>query len=302
MCFLPNLVGHRVALLIDMQRYWQMTKPTIGLLVVVTVLPTLVMALGTVPAPAIALAAVIGTFLASASAAVFNHVVDCDIDSVMTRTRSRPLPAGRVPKSSAIIFGTVLGLVSFGLLYWLTNPLAAWIAVGANAFYVVGYTMFLKRRTVQNIVIGGAAGAVGPLIGWAAATGTIGWPAWALFLVIFLWTPPHFWSLAIKYKDDYTRAGIPMLPSVQGEAVTRRMILAYTLTLVPAILSLTIFGAAGWVFAGAAGAATAYFLYLAWRLYRSNDSKLAMPVFHYSCLYLFAVFGALALDRLLPLM
>jgi len=249
----------------------------------------------------VALAAIFGTFLASASAATFNHVIDRQIDALMVRTKARAIPAGHISRTEATWFGVCLGAIAFFLLYRYTFPLAAWIAVAANAFYVLVYTMGLKRRTTQNIVIGGAAGAVGPLIGWAAVTGVVGWPAWALFLVIFLWTPPHFWALAIKYKDDYARAGIPMLPAVKGDAVTRRMILAYALTLVPATLSISLFGAAGWIYGSVAGAASVYFAYLAARLVLSGNNKLAMPIFHYSCLYLFVIFGALALDQLIYL-
>ena len=280
--------------------YFQMTKPTITLLVVVTVFPGILLASpGRIPHMTLILASLIGTWLASSSAAVFNHLVDAEIDRHMVRTRKRPVASGRVVNRNAIIFATALGLISFAVLAVCTTWLAAFIAVAANAFYVLFYTMYLKRRTVQNIVIGGAAGAVGPLIGWASVEHAVGWPAWVLFLVIFLWTPPHFWALAIKYKDDYAAAGIPMMPVVRGEAVTRRQMFWYTLSLVPVVASLTVFGAAGWVYLIGAMSFTLYFVWMAWKLMRTGDNKLAMPLFHYSCLYLFGVFGALMVDRLL---
>lgn len=287
---------------IDWQSYYQLMKPTISMLVVVTVVPTLFMAESRLPSFSVALAALVGTYLAAGSAAIFNHLVDSDIDGYMKRTRSRPIPSGKVSGSRAASFATVLGIVSFMILFHWTTPLAAWIALAANAFYVVIYTMFLKRRTVQNIVIGGAAGAVGPLIGWAAVNGTLEWPAWVLFAVIFLWTPPHFWALAIKYKDDYTKAKIPMLPSVKGVAVTRKQIFLYTLTLIPTVASLSFFGKAGWFYGISASALTLYFVWLAFKLLQTEENQRAMPLFYYSCFYLFGIFGVLTIDRLIVLL
>jgi protoheme IX farnesyltransferase len=282
--------------------YFNLTKPTITLLVVVTVLPGILLASsGSLPKMTLIICSLIGTWLASSSAAVFNHLVDADIDRNMLRTKRRPVASGRVHNLNAMIFGTTLGLASFLVLSVGASLLAAGLAVIANAFYVLFYTMYLKRRTVQNIVIGGAAGAVGPLIGWASVEPTIGWPAIILFLIIFLWTPPHFWALAIKYKDDYAAAGIPMMPVVKGDQETRRQILLYTLSLLPVVASLTVLGDAGWVYLVGAMAFTIYFAWMAWKLFKTADNKLAMPLFHYSCLYLFGVFGALIVDRLISL-
>ena len=282
--------------------YFSLTKPTITLLVVVTVLPGILLASsGSLPKMTLIICSLIGTWLASSSAAVFNHLVDADIDRNMLRTKRRPVASGRVHNLNAMIFGTTLGLASFLVLSVGASLLAAGLAVIANAFYVLFYTMYLKRRTVQNIVIGGAAGAVGPLIGWASVEPTIGWPAIILFLIIFLWTPPHFWALAIKYKDDYAAAGIPMMPVVKGDQETRRQILLYTLSLLPVVASLTVLGDAGWVYLVGAMAFTIYFAWMAWKLFKTADNKLAMPLFHYSCLYLFGVFGALIIDRLISL-
>jgi heme o synthase len=280
--------------------YFNLTKPTITLLVVVTVLPGLLLAGGGVlPKMTLMVCSLLGTWLASSSAAVFNHLVDADIDRHMVRTRRRPVASGRVHNLNAAIFGTILGVTSFCVLSFGASVLAAVIAVAANAFYVLFYTMYLKRRTVQNIVIGGAAGAVGPLIGWASVDTAIGWPAVVLFLIIFLWTPPHFWALALKYKDDYAAAGIPMMPVVKGDEVTRWQILLYTISLLPVVASLTVFGAAGWLYFVGAFGFTAYFVWLAWKLFKTADNKLSMPLFHYSCLYLFGVFGFLIVDSLI---
>ncbi len=287
---------------LDWRSYFQMTKPTISLLVVVTVIPALFLTQRELPSLQLALVALLGTFLASGSAAIFNHLVDSDIDQHMKRTRTRPIPAGRISTGKAGLFAVTMGLASFALLYKFATPLAAWLGVAANFLYVVVYTMYLKRRTVQNIVIGGAAGCVGPLIGWAAVKGTLEWPAWVLFGIIFLWTPPHFWSLAIKYKDDYARANIPMLPTVKGLEVTRKQIFFYSTLLIPCVLSLSVFGVAGWIYGVIAGALTFYFVWLAYKLYATKENQRAMPLFYYSCFYLFGVFGALTIDRLVFLL
>jgi protoheme IX farnesyltransferase len=295
----PYAQSAPIAVRVTWRDYFNMTKPTITLLVVVTVFPGILLASpGVIPRMTLILASLIGTWLASSSAAVFNHLVDAEIDRHMVRTRKRPVASGRVVNRNAFIFGATLGVASVVVLGLGATWLAALIAVLANAFYVLYYTMYLKRRTEQNIVIGGAAGAVGPLIGWASVDSTIGWPAMVLFLVIFLWTPPHFWALALKYKDDYAAAGIPMMPVVRGDAVTRNQMFWYTVALVPVVASLTIFGAAGYIYFFGAMAFTLYFVWMAWELMRSADNKRAMPLFHYSCLYLFGVFGALMLDRL----
>jgi protoheme IX farnesyltransferase len=290
--------------------YFQLTKPTISMLVVVTAVPAMLMpamrGTGEIGASLpVALATLLGTWLASASASVFNHLLDHDVDMNMMRTRGRPLPSGRISNQKAFWFATFLGVTSWFVLNEYASPVSAWTAVAANAFYVLIYTAFLKRRTVQNIVIGGAAGAVGPLIGWAACTNDLGlvsaWPAWALFAVIFLWTPPHFWALAIKYKADYAAAHIPMMPVVRGDAVTRWQMLLYTVSLVPAVGSLYWFGAAGLVYMIPSMLLTLLFVRYAWRLWLTGENSLAMPLFHYSCFYLFGIFGSLTADRFLSL-
>ena len=196
---------------------YAMTKPTICLLVVVTVVPSVFMAAESTPNLVLLFFACFGAGLCSASAAVFNQLVEADVDEHMNRTKARALPSGQITKANAMLFGLALGFLGFSCLYFFTKPLAAWVALAGHIFYVLIYTVILKPRTVQNIVIGGAAGAVGPLIGWASVSNTLAWPSWALFLLIFLWTPPHFWALAIRYKEDYAKASIPMYPVVFGE-------------------------------------------------------------------------------------
>ena len=287
---------------LKLQSYFQMTKPTISLLVMFTALPTMFMTSRGLPDLGLMFAILFGTYLASSSSAIFNHVLDSDIDATMTRTRKRPMVQGAVNPEWAIVLAVTLGAASFCLLTLAANPLTAWVALLANWFYVVVYTLWLKRRTPQNIVIGGAAGAVGPLIGWAGMTGSIGWEAWVLFLVIFLWTPPHFWALAIKYKDDYSAANIPMLPSVKGLETTRRQIFLYTLLLIPTTLSLFWFGGAHIGYLVASLGCSLYFSYLAFRLLRSRKLEHAMPVFLFSLVYIFAIFGVLAIEEFLYLL
>jgi protoheme IX farnesyltransferase len=247
----------------------------------------------------VSLAALLGTALASASAAVFNQILEVQIDTDMERTQGRSIPSGKVGVVQACSFGIALGVAALTILYFRATPLAALIAFCGQAFYIFIYTLLLKRRTTQNIVIGGAAGAVGPLIGWAAITGDLSWQAWMLFLIITLWTPPHFWALALKYSADYARAGIPMYPVVYGGHKTRRAIFLYSATLLPPILFLYAFNAAGLIYLAISLPLTHKIVFDALQLYRSQNNSSAMRLFHYSCLYTFGVFGALTFDRLM---
>ena len=279
--------------------FFALTKPTITLLVAVTVIPGLLLASSGMPALIKSLAAIVGASLASASAAVFNQLVESDLDVQMDRTRKRSVASGRVPPESAMLFGLTLGFAGMALLWIFASPLAAIVALAGHLFYVFVYTIGLKKRTEQNIVIGGAAGAVGPLIGWAAVTGHIGWPAWILFLIIFLWTPPHFWALALKYEQDYAKAGIPMYPCIHGAHKTRRLMFFYTLTLIPCVLAIFFYPGVGYLYLAGSGVFTLKFAYDAWRLFQSGSNDKAMPFFHYSCFYVFGVFGCLSLDSLM---
>ncbi|MBI2603680.1 MAG: protoheme IX farnesyltransferase [Deltaproteobacteria bacterium] len=276
-----------------------LTKPTITLLVVITSFPSIVIGSGGFPDGFILLATFLGTALVSSSAAVFNQVFEEDLDLNMLRTQSRSLPSGRLTAKEAFWFGLILGGLGLGTLYFATTPLAAAIALCGHLFYIFIYTLWLKKRTPQNIVIGGMAGAVGPLIGWAAVSGDLAWPAWVLFFIITLWTPPHFWALALKYKEDYKKAGIPMYPVVHGDHKTRRAMMLYSLALIPFVLSLYAFGKAGLLYALVGSTFAIKFAWDSIRIFRSRTNDQVMPFFHFSCAYTFAIFGALALDSLI---
>jgi heme o synthase len=238
-----------------------------------------------------------GLALACGGASALNHVLDADIDRLMgKRTQRRPVASGRVPAPRALEFGLALSAASFVLLAALANPLTALLALTGNLFYVLVYTRWLKRTTPQNIVIGGAAGAIPPLVGWAAATGNLSLPALALFLVVFVWTPPHFWALALLIRRDYEAAQVPMLPVVRGERETTRQILLYTLALIGVTLLPLAWSMFGVVYAAAALVLGAAFLVLAWRLRQETTPRRAAVLFHYSLAYLALLFVAMAVD------
>ncbi|MFS8581725.1 MAG: heme o synthase [Limnochordales bacterium] len=274
-----------------------LTKPTIMLLVLVTGFLTLFVIPGEMPSPGLVVTTVLGTAMASGSANALNMYFDRDIDQIMKRTRTRPIPAGKVTPNEALMFGIGLGVASVALLWTTTNALAAVIALSGILFYVCVYTLFLKRRTPQNIVIGGAAGSVAPLIAWAAVTGTVALPAWLLFLVIFLWTPPHFWALALLASEDYARAGVPMLPVVRGHDETRKQIFIYTALLVPLTLAFYLIDFAGVIFLAGGMAVTLVFLQKAWKLLKDKSRESARDVFIFSIFYLALWFVALLIDR-----
>jgi protoheme IX farnesyltransferase len=276
--------------------YFALTKPRIIELLLITTVPAMVLADGGWPGTWLVIATLIGGSLSAGGANALNSYLDRDIDEVMRRTRRRPLARHEVPPISALVFGVVLGVAGFAWLWWTTNLLAAAISTGALLFYVFVYTMALKRTSVQNIVIGGAAGAAPALVGWVAVTGSVGIPAWVLFLIVFYWTPPHFWALAVRYKDDYEAAGVPMLPVVAGiEATTRRMLL-YTGLMVGVSLVLIPLADMGWIYLISAIGLGGWFLWDTWRVYR--DPSLAMKLFTTSTVYLSALFGAVMLDVL----
>ena len=278
--------------------YLDLTKPRIVFLVILTGVPALLMAGEGFPPAARFWGTLIGTALAAGAASSFNHYLDRDIDGLMKRTAGRPLPSGLLPASHALTLGFVMAALSWLTLSAFGNTLAALIALASIFYYAVVYTVWLKRRTPQNIVIGGGAGASAPIIAWAAVTGHVSAPAVFLASIVFLWTPPHFWSLALYRHQDYAIAGIPMLPVTHGDAETRRQILAYTLVLVPATLALVPLGVAGpvyWVPAALLGAA---FIRYAWRLQRSGETAHAVHLFRFSILYLFALFLSLTADAL----
>jgi heme o synthase len=241
-------------------------------------------------------AAMIGLALACGGASALNHLLDRDIDQEMKRTSGRPVASGRVAAPRALEFGLALSAASFVLLSALVNPLTAAVALAGNLFYVLVYTRWLKRSTVQNIVIGGAAGAVPPLVGWAAATGRLSPGALVLFVIVFVWTPPHFWALAMLIKRDYASAGVPMLPVVRGDRAAARQILVYSLGLVGVTALPALVGIAGLFYLAVAAAAGGWFVWLAWRLERDPAPRRAGALFHYSMVYLAVLFVAMAVS------
>jgi heme o synthase len=282
----------------EVRDYWLLLKPRVMSLVVFTGLVGLVLAPGHLH-PLQALIAVLCIAIGSGAAGAINMWYERDLDAVMRRTRDRPLPAGRMSPGEALGFGIVLAVGSVLMMGLGLNWTAAALLAAAILFYVVIYTIGLKRRTPQNIVIGGAAGAFPPMIGWAAVTGDVGWPSLILFALIFFWTPPHFWSLALYRADDYAKAGVPMLPVVAGPVATKNQILAYTLVLWPIALAPTLLGTVGWIYGAAAIALNLAFTALALRLRFDPRERAARDMFGYSILYLFLSFAFLAIDRVL---
>jgi protoheme IX farnesyltransferase len=285
--------------------YVGLTKPRIIELLLLTTVPVMFLAQRGVPPLGLVVATVVGGTLSAGSANALNCVYDRDIDERMRRTRRRALPRHIVSARSALVFGLALAVVSTVGLGLLVNWLSAWLALAANAFYVVGYTMILKRRTTQNIVWGGAAGCFPALIGWTAVTGELAWAPVILFLVVFFWTPPHFWALAIRYRDDYATAGVPMLPVVAGARTVARQIVAYAWVMVATSLVLWPVAGTGWVYPAAAVVLGAAFLVEAHLLLgraAADDNVTAlkpMRLFHWSNMYLSLLFVAVALDPLL---
>jgi heme o synthase len=277
--------------------YVTLTKPRIMSLLLLTGLGGMFVGARGVPSGWLIAVTMLGLALACGGASALNHVLDRDIDRLMgARTRARPLAADRMPPSRALEFGLALSALSFVLLASAVNVLTAALALVGNLFYVLVYTRWLKRSTPQNIVIGGAAGAVPPLVGWAAATGNLALPALWLFLIVFFWTPPHFWALALLLKENYAAARIPMLPVVRGERETTRQIVVYSLVLVAVTVAPVATGTFGWGYLAAALALGGAFVALALVLRRAATRPHAARLFHYSLLYLAALFVAMAVD------
>jgi protoheme IX farnesyltransferase len=276
--------------------YLSLTKPSIVLLVLVTGLPAMMMAQQGLPSLWLILATLGGTALAAGGAAALNMYIDRDIDGVMERTSKRAIPTDLLTPKQVLTFGLTLSVVSTIILALTTNWLATAVSVFSIFFYAGFYTMYLKRTTPHNTVIGGVAGAVAPLIGWAAVKGEIGLPAWILFLIIFLWQPPHFWALAIYRVDDYAKASIPMLPNTHGVEYTRWQIVIYTLLMVPATLVLYPMRQVGELYLVTAAVGGAIFTWLAVRLLRKNERPVAIRLFLFSILYLMVLFMALVVD------
>ena len=274
--------------------YVTLTKPRVQLLLLLTTVATMYVAGD--PSPALVAVTVLGGSLAAGGAAAVNHYYDRDIDAQMTRTATRPVPSGRVSPRAALSFGIGLQALSFLVLLLAVNLTAACLALAGFLGYVLVYTMWLKRTTPQNIVIGGAAGAVPPLVGWSAVTGHVDPAALYLFAIVFYWTPPHFWALSLLMKDEYARVGVPMMPVVRGEVETRRQIVLYTALLLVLTLLPVAFGFFGALYALVATALGVTFLVLAIRLQQRADRRSALRTYLYSLAHLALLFGAMVLD------
>jgi protoheme IX farnesyltransferase len=282
------------------RNYLELTKPRVVMLIVFTaIVGTLLASPGAPPLEAL-LWGNIGIALAAACAATINHVLDRRIDEQMTRTQARPLPTGQLSETQALIFAAILGFVSMAVLSFLVNLLTAVLTFASLIGYAVVYTVWLKRATSQNIVIGGAAGAAPPVLGWTAVTGTVDPNALLLFLIIFIWTPPHFWALAIARKDDYARAGIPMLPVTHGVEYTRLQVLLYTVLLTVVTILPFVTGMSRLIYLAAAVVLNAGFLYYALALKVTTREDLPMRVFKFSVKYLMWLFAALLVDHYVP--
>ena len=296
---LPSLAEPSLA---GVEDYLALLKPRVMSLFVFTALVGLLVAPGHVH-PVIGFTALLCIAIGAGASGALNMWYDADIDAIMTRTLRRPIPAGRVQPGEALAFGATLAVGSVLVLGVLVNWFAAALLAFTIAFYVFVYTMWLKRSTPQNIVIGGAAGAFPPMIGWAAVTGDVSLAPFLMFLIIFLWTPPHFWALSLLRCDDYARAGVPMLPVVSGLDETRKQILIYTLILAPVGITPSLFGFAGLIYGAIAAICGAAMLYLAWRVYRDREGEVAASaarkLFAFSLLYVFVLFAALLADNLL---
>jgi protoheme IX farnesyltransferase len=276
--------------------YVTLTKPKVQSLLLFTTITTMYVAGD--PSVGLILVTCLGGALSAGGAGAINHAVDRDIDRTMARTATRPVASGRISPTAAISFGVLLGVSSFALLSLAVNPLAAALSLSGLLGYVFVYTLWLKRSTPQNIVIGGAAGAVPPLVAWAAVTGGLSGTAFYLFAIVFFWTPPHFWALSLLMKDEYARAGVPMLPVVRGEAETRRQILLYTILLYAVTQLPFCAGAFGIEYLIVSMALGAAFIYCAVRLLRSADRRWALRTYLFSLAYLALLFLAMPLDRL----
>lgn len=278
--------------------YFALLKPRVMSLVIFTAFVGMVAAPGTIH-PVLAAISLLAIAVGAGASGALNMWQDADIDAVMARTAMRPIPARRVPRAEAAALGGFLAALAVALLALASNYLAAGLLAFTIFFYVVIYSMWLKRLTPQNIVIGGAAGALPPVVGWAAVSGSAPLEAWVLFAIIFLWTPPHFWALALFREDDYARAGVPMMPVVKGVRETRRQIFIYALILAPAGFAPFAIGMAGWFYLAAAAALGAGFVWLAWRVMvaEENDRRPARRLFGFSIIYLFGLFAAILLER-----
>lgn len=281
--------------------YLALTKPRIISLLLVTAVGGIFLAAQSVPDPTLVLYVLVGGSLAAGGAHAINHYLDRDIDGRMGRTSQRPVASGRIAPRHALLFGVTLNLLAFTLLSTLINPLSAYITLSGTLIYVFIYTIGLKRSTPQNIVIGGAAGAVPPMVGWTAVTGSVDLPAVYLFAIVFFWTPPHFWALALMIKDDYAAARIPMLPVVTGVDETKKAILLYSVLLTALTLMFFTTQAVGWIYFMSASVLGVTFIAYAWRLWRLPGITTAKSTYLYSLAYLALLFVSIIADSLIQI-
>lgn len=295
-----SISRHHQNFLQVIQSYYQLTKPRIIPLLLITTAGSMWIAAKGQVDPKMLLVTLAGGTLAAGAAQTLNCIYDRDIDYAMERTRHRPLPSGRVQPRNALIFAIALASLSFTLLTVFANLLSAILAMSGLIFYIGVYTHLLKRHSTQNIVIGGAAGAIPALVGWAAQTGTLSWAAWVIFAIVFLWTPPHFWALALMIRDDYAKVGVPMLPVVAGEVATTRQIWVYTLILIPSTLLLIYpLNVSGVVYGGIALVLGSIFIKKAWALLQNpSDKQLARSLFLYSISYMMLLCAGMVIDSL----
>ncbi len=295
-----NVSRHHETFLQVVQSYYQLTKPRIIPLLLITTAGSMWIAAKGEVDPLLLLVTLTGGTLAAASAQTINCVYDRDIDYDMERTRHRPIPSGKVQPRDALIFAIALATISFTLLAVFANLLAALLAFSGIVFYILVYTHWLKRHTTQNIVVGGAAGAIPALVGWAAVTGTLSWSAWLIFAIVFLWTPPHFWALALMIRDDYAKVGIPMLPVIEGDTATVKQIWYYTLvTVVATVLLVYPLGASGILYAAIAVILGGLFIHKSWRLLQNpEDRTVARELFLFSISYMMLLCLGMVVDSL----
>ncbi|MBE8987291.1 heme o synthase [Nostoc sp. LEGE 12450] len=295
-----NVSRHHGTFLQVIQSYYQLTKPRIIPLLLITTAGSMWIAAKGEVDPLLLLVTLTGGTLAAASAQTINCVYDRDIDYDMERTRHRPIPSGKVQPRDALIFAIALATISFTLLAVFANLLAALLAFSGIVFYILVYTHWLKRHTTQNIVVGGAAGAIPALVGWAAVTGTLSWSAWLIFAIVFLWTPPHFWALALMIRDDYAKVGIPMLPVIEGDTATVKQIWYYTLvTVFATVLLVYPLGASGILYAAIALSLGGLFIHKSWRLLQNpEDRTVARELFLYSISYMMLLCLGMVVDSL----
>jgi heme o synthase len=295
----PTMIGsltHRHAAS-RLQQFYHLTKPRVVSLIVFTAVIGMFLATPGMVPPQVLVFGTLGIALVAGAAAAINCLVEQHIDAIMTRTRWRPLPRGQLTSAETLAFAGLIGGTGLAMLYALVNPITTWLTLATFVGYAIVYTLLLKPRTPQNIVIGGASGAMPPVLGWVAVTGEASADALLLFLIIFAWTPPHFWSLALYRKLDYAKAGVPMLPVTHGERFTRLHVLLYTVILVAVTLLPFATRMSGWIYLASALVLGGVFLAYAWRIYRDYSDALARETFRYSIAYLSALFAALLIDH-----